>query len=600
MEEKPLKLSDYVARFLALQGITHVFAITGGAAAHLIDSVAKTPGITYICPAHEQAAAMAADAYARVTGKLGVAIATSGPGATNMLTGVLGAFYDSVPVLYITGQVSTFRLRRDSGCRQLGFQEADVVDIFRPGTKYAVLVTDPRDIRYELEKAVYLAKEGRPGPVLVDIPDNLQREFIDPEELAPFVPNPESPGNPIHLPEVVSECIDFLNRAKRPIVILGWGVRLARAEAEVLNLVTALEFPVVLTWATLDLIPSAHPLVVGSFGTHGTRYGNFAVQNADLVLSLGSRLDTHHTGTPISSFAREAKKIIIDIDANELNKFRSQGIDDDLLLIEANVKDFAQVFNHLRDKLALPDISAWKKTIASWKDRYPICPPAYDEEEEVNPYIFYKTLSRETAEEEIFFSDTGCGLAWMMQGMEFKKGQRCFSAFNYTPMGFALPASLGASLALNKQRVIAITGDGGLQMNIQELATVVRHNLPVKIFLINNHGYSMIQQTQDQWLDSRYEASTVEGGLAFPDFEKVAESYGFRVVRIDRNRGISEKVREVLATPGHVFCNVEINRKHRVIPQVKFGRPIEDSEPFLARKEFLDNMIVQPMKVCLE
>lgn len=595
-----MKLSDYVAHFLANLGINHVFAITGGAAAHLIDSVAKTPGITYICPAHEQAAAMAADAYARVTGKIGAAIATSGPGATNMLTGVLGAFYDSVPVLYITGQVSTFRLRRDSGVRQLGFQEADVVDIFRPCTKYAVLLNDPRDIRYELEKAVYLAKEGRPGPVLVDIPDNLQRESINPEELAPFVPPTKEPGNPEALADVVGECISLLSRAERPVIIIGWGVRLAKAESEVLKIVNTLGFPVIPTWATLDLLPSSHPLVVGSFGTHGTRYGNFAVQNADLIFSLGCRLDTHHTGTPITSFAREAKKIIVDIDSSELDKFRSQGIDDDLLLIKANVKDFAQVFNNTRSMPALPDISAWKRTIAGWKARYPILPAAYYDEKKVNPYVFFKTLSEEATEGEIFFADTGCGLAWMMQGMEFKEDQRCFSAFNYTPMGFALPASIGASLALNKQRIICISGDGGLQMNIQELVTAVRHDLPVKIFLINNHGYSMIQQTQDQWLDSRYEASTVEGGLGMPDFEKVAASYGFKVVRIDRNRGIPEKIREVLVTPGPVLCNVDINPRHRVIPQVKFGRPIEDPEPYLDRAEFLQNMIVQPMKICLE
>lgn len=595
-----MKLSDYVASFLAGLGIRHIFVVTGGAAAHLIDSVAKADGITYICCAHEQAAAMAADAYARVTRQLGVAIATSGPGATNMLTGVLGAFYDSVPVLYITGQVSTFRLRRNSGVRQMGFQEADVVDIFKPATKYTVLVTDPQRIRYELEKAVYLAREGRPGPVLVDIPDNLQREEIDPEQLASFVPPQQNLGNPGNLRELVSRCIHLLNEAHRPIVILGWGVRLAGAEEETLTLLNGLGVPVMPTWATRDLIPSSHPLMVGSFGTHGTRYGNFAVQNADLILSLGSRLDTHHTGSPITSFAREAKKILLDIDPHELNKFKGHGIDEDLLLIQADVKDFIQVFNTLKDQVNIPELSPWKKTIAHWKARYPICPAAYYEEEEVNPYVFFRGLSQEAAEGEIFFADTGCGLAWMMQSLEFKKDQRCFSAFNYTPMGYALPASIGASLALGKRRIICVSGDGGLQMNIQEMVTGVYHNLPVKIFLINNHGYSMIQQTQEQWLSSRYEASTVEGGLGFPDFEKIAESYGFTVVRICRNRGITEKIREVLTSPGPVLCNMEINPRHRVIPQVKFGRPIEDPEPFLDRQEFLENMLVQPLKVCLE
>ena len=583
---------------MAAQGIRHVFVVTGGAAAHLIDSVAKNPDIDYICTQHEQAAAMAADAYSRVTANIGAAIATSGPGATNLITGACCAYYDSIPVIYITGQVATFRSRKGTGVRQLGFQEADIVDIFKPFTKYAVLVDDPRKIRYELEKATYIARSGRPGPVLIDVPDNLQREDIDPIALEPFVP-PQERETHGRLAERVAKCIPMLEKAQRPVVILGWGIRLARAEEEARELVDKLGFPVLPTWATMDILPSDHPLVAGSFGLHGTRYGNFTVQNADLVLSIGCRLDTHLTGSPVTTFAREAIKIIVDIDSSELDKFNESGMNVDVA-IYADAKDFLDTINNKIDGIVTQDTVEWKKRIAGWKNKYPICPPDYYQEEGVNPYVFVKILSRESSQGDVIFVDTGCGVAWMLQAFDFKEGQRLFSAFNNTPMGYSLPASIGASFALGRQPVTCITGDGGLQMNIQELATIIRHNLPIKIFLLNNHGYSMIRQTQDQWLDSKYEASTVEGGLAFPDFVKVAEAYGYKTVTINSNRELQKCVQEVLNSIGPVFCNVVISPEHRVTPQVKFGRPIEDAEPLLSREEFMGNMIIRPLDVSLE
>ena len=298
-----MKLSDYVASFLAAQGIRHVFAIAGGASLHLMHSIAKTPGISYVCPQHEQAGAMAADAYSRVTGNLGAAVATSGPGATNMITGACCAYYDSVPVIYITGQVSTFRLKRDTGVRQMGFQETDVVAMYRPITKYAVMVEDPQRIRYELEKACSLARSGRPGPVLVDLPDDIQRREIDPDTLPAFTPAPEKTfASPTA--DQLEHCLDLLKKAHRPVVVLGWGVRLSKAEAEAREMIEALGFPVVLTWAVLDMLPSAHPLNVGPFGTHGTRYGNFTVQNADLLMAIGARLDTERLAATPHSLAK--------------------------------------------------------------------------------------------------------------------------------------------------------------------------------------------------------------------------------------------------------------------------------------------------------
>ena len=599
-----MKLSDYIAQFLAEKGIRHAFVVSGGASLHLIHSLNDTPGIEFICTQHEQAGAMAADAYARVTGNLGAAMATSGPGATNMITGVCCAYYDSVPVIYITGQVSTFRMKGDTGVRQIGFQETDTLEMYKPITKYAVLVTDPARIRYELEKACHIATCGRPGPVVIDVPDNIQREDIDPDTLKSFDPSTDCecqvstrwPTTDAVMQNDIDRCKELILKAERPVIVLGWGIRLAKAEMELEIFLNKLGFPIAPTWAIADYLPADSPLLIGTFGTHGTRHANFAIQNADLVLSIGSRLDTKATGSPITTFARDAKKIVVDIDNKELDKFGKFGLAIDLI-INADARDFLQTMN--QQHIVKQDISDWLDQIQRWKQQFPICPDAYYEEEAVNPYVFVKALSKECREGDIILLDTGCTLPWMMQGFEFKSGQRLFHDWNNTAMGWGVPASVAASLAYPDRRIICVTGDGSLQMNIQELATVLHHRLPIKILLINNHGYSMIQQTQDQWLNSNYLASSVEGGVAFPDFVKVAEAYGFLASSIDKNQEIPGHLTEAISSNGPFFCNIEIPQKHRVIPQVKFGRPNEDPTPLLDREVFLENMIVDPLKVSL-
>lgn len=593
-----MKLSDYVADFLARQGIRHVFAITGGASLHLIESVANHPGIDYVCPHHEQAAAMAADGYARVTGKLGAAMATSGPGATNMITGICCAWYDSVPVLYITGQVSTFRFKGTTGVRQMGFQETDIVGMCRTITKYAVTVTDPKSIRYELEKAAWIAQEGRPGPVLVDIPDNLQREEIECEEMPGFTPPLVTlSAASDRLAAAVAKCLEWINQAERPLVVLGWGVRLANAEREALAFIEHLGLPVNPTWGAADILAETHPLRCGTFGTHGTRFGNFAIQNADLVISIGSRLDTHMIGSPFSDFCRSGRKVMVDIDATEVDKFSQFDLHIDLPIV-ADAKAFlAEALRQSANQVA-PSITPWRERIDAWKSRYPAIQSGYFRSTVLNPYVFIHALSDAAAEGEVFFADTGCGVAWMSQAFQFKAGQRLFSAFNNTPMGYSLPGAIGACFALHKKRIVCITGDGGLMMNIQELNTVLYHQLPIKIFVLNNHGYSMIQQTQDQWLNSKYEASNEANGLGFPDFYKLAELLGFNTLTIQSNQEAGDKLQAFLNAPGPGFCNVELRAEERVIPQVKYGRPIEDPEPLLPRDEFLANMIVAPLEVC--
>ena len=591
-----MKLSDYVIKFLSERKIGHIFVINGGAAAHLIDSIAKNSKIKYICTQHEQSAAMAADAYARVSNNLGAAIATSGPGATNLITGICCAYYDSIPVIYITGQVATFRLKKDLKVRQLGFQETDIVSMCNSITKYSVLITDPRDIRYELEKAVYIAKTSRPGPVLIDIPDNIQREIIEPENLKTFLPilikkNTDS------LKKDIDQCISLISNAIRPVIILGAGVKISGTERLALKFIEKLKFPVALTWAAMDILPNDEPLLVGGFGLNGQRYGNYAVQNSDLIISIGSRLDTHATGSPLSSFAREAKKIIVDIDNSELAKFKKYEMPVDIL-IRADAKEFLELIIKKIKSISIQDISDWMKRIERWKVKYQTCSPDYfKQKKKVNPYVFLDVLAKESAHEDIIIADTGNNLAQVFQGYKLKSKQKIFSAFNNTPMGYSLPASIGAYFANKKKNnnIICITGDGGIQMNIQELATVVKHKIPVKIFVFNNKGYGMIKQTQDDWLNSKYEASCVSKGVAIPDFVSIARAYGLKALSIKHNSELKSNVRFILDSKEPVLCNLELKSDQKNIPMLKYGRPIEDQNPLLDREEFLKNMIIKPL-----
>jgi len=593
-----MKLSNVVAQFLAEQGVRHVFVLSGGASLHLIHSIAETPGTSYVCPQHEQAGAMEADAYARVTGGLGCAVATSGPGATNLITGICSSYYDSIPVLYLTGQVATFRAKADTGVRQMGFQETETVEICGSITKYAVLVKDPYRIRYELEKAIAIAKSGRPGPVLVDIPDDLQRMDIDPAKLVKYRPEADETAAQVS-PDTIDACIDALRNARRPVLVYGWGIHLSQAEAEARQLARMLGAPVAFTWAALDLLPFSDPLAVGGFGTHGVRYANFAVQNADLVLSVGSRLDTKATGSPPSSFARDAKLIMVDIDPAEIAKFSRFGRKIDLG-VSVDARAFLQALIRAASGARFHDFKPWLDRIAQWKARYPACERRHAEQREVNPYWFIKQLSALLGEDEVIVSDTGCALAWMMQAFEFKPQQRFFHAFNNTPMGYGLPAAVGACFARPGKRVTLVTGDGSLQIAIYELATVARHRLPIKILMLNNQGHGMVRQTQDQWLGGRYYATSIEGGLAFPDFVAVARAHGIEADRLKRNGDIKEKLSRALSTDGPSFLDIEVDPRSRVEPQVKFGRPNEDADPLLERAEFLSNMLVKPLPVSLE
>lgn len=594
-----MKVSDYVADFLYKLGIKHVFVVTGGAVAHLIDSVARHPHMEYICPQNEQCAAMAADGYARVTGKMGAAMVTTGPGLTNLITGIASLYFDSLPSIFISGQVSTFRMRRNTpGVRQLGFQECPHIEMVKPITKYAVLVDDASRIRYELEKAVHLAKSGRPGPVLLDIPDDIQRVEINPKKLASFHP-PVKAAKTKGLGTKIDQAMKLLQQAERPILVMGAGVKIAQVQKQARAFIDHLGIPVALTWAAMDLLPGDHPLNTGGFGVSSTRRGNFAIQNADLILSVGSRLDSHATGTPTNTFAREAKKIVVDIDPSELAKFPKLGMKLDLS-INADVRDFFVLANPKAGKVKLKDLEPWRTRILKWRKDLPVCLPEFRKEKTVNPYVFLEALSKETREGDILIPDTGANLVQTFQGICLKENQKAFSAFNNTPMGYSLAASIGACFANEGKRILCIIGDGGFQLNIQELGTVAHHKLPIKIFLFNNHGFGIIQQTQDDWLEARYHASRPQTGLADPDYTAITKAYGIRVVQIKNHTGMQEKIRKGLEGDDPVLIHLDISQEQRIHPMLKAGRPIEDPKPLLDRKLFMENMMVKPMKISYE
>jgi acetolactate synthase I/II/III large subunit len=590
-----MKASDYMVNFLQEKGVKEVFLITGGVIANFIKSFRQNPNINYVCTQHEQAAAMAAEAYSRITGNIGVAAGTSGPGALNLMTGIACAYYDSIPTIYITGQVNYNELTLDKKIRQYGFQETDIASVAKPITKMSVQINDVKKLRYYLEKAFHIAKSGRPGPVLLDITNDVQMAEINPIELESFNPT-EISEEQISIEEFnskINQTIQFIEEAKRPIIIFGAGVKLAKAEKESEELIEKLNVPFTLTWGGMDLFPFTHNLFAGGFGVSTTRSGNFAVQNADLVISIGARLDSREIGSKSYTFAREAKKVVIDIDEHELKKYG------DTLKYEIPIKTHAKKFIQalLQSTINKQVLTEWKSKISTWKEKYPTCTKEFaNQEDKINPYFFMKHLSNLSKEGDIIVTDAGGNLTWTMQGFPVKKGQKLFSAFGHSPMGYSLPASIGASFASNKGNVICIIGDGGLQMNIQELQTIFYHKLPIKIFLMNNHVYGIIKQFQDTWMKSEYEATTFDTGYSCPDFKKVAQAYGIKTEHIENHKEVEEKIKHVLSLNEPVLCNVEIHKDQKLIPKLEFGKPIEDLSPLIDREEFKQNMIVKPFE----
>ncbi len=599
-----MKLSDYVMEFVARQGVKHVFTLPGGGAMHLNDSLGGCAELQFIANLHEQASAMAAENYAKATGGLGVALFTTGPGGTNAVTGVAGAWLDSTPCLFLSGQAKRPDLKGDSGVRQMGAQEVDIVAIVRPITKYAVLVLDPLEIRYELEKAVYLAQTGRPGPVWVDIPLDVQAAQIDPAAIRGFTPEP--PVRNTGLGAAVTQTLALLREAERPLILLGNGVRLAQAQEEFLALAAELNVPVLATWLAVDLLPYTHPQFLGRPGVVAPRGCNFALQNCDFLLTLGARLDFSITGYALPNLARAARKVVVDVDPAELGKL-AQFSD---LSVCADAGDFIRELRAQRRETTLPDWPAWWTRCRQWKESFPVVLPEHrDPTTKVSTYHLAEILSDELKEGDFIVSgSSGAGIEIFQLALRLKRGQRLFHTTALGAMGYGLPAAVGVSIACGGRETVCVDGDGGFQLNIQELETVRRLQLPIKFFVLDNDGYSSIRTSQQRWF-GRQMAADSRSGLTLPDLCAVANAYGLPTVRIADQRNLRADVRAVLDRRGPVVCNVVSRADEARMPSLSsaqrkdgsmVSKPLEDLWPFLEREEFRANMIIPPLEASCE
>lgn len=575
-----MKLSDFVIDYIHGQGTRHVFGMSGGAAVHLFDSASKHSGMNTIFVAHEQSAAMAADGYYRLSGNLGACVVTSGPGSTNLLTGVCCSFYDSVPSLMLTGQVAKHRLKGDRKVRQVGFQETDVLSIFASVTKYASQVLDPQVIAQTLDQAYAVAQSDRPGPSLIDIPDDLQRAEVDPAALARYKAPASKPA--ADLPAKADVLLRKLSSAKRPVILVGSGLSTPRKLRELHHFLKWADVPVLQTWAGLDLVPYDWKNRIGTFGVYGPRLGNFVVQHCDLLICLGTRLSQNLTGGLLNTFAPNAHIVMVDADQGEMDKFDGYGISIGDR-IKCRIEDFLDAVNAAEKSFTPPAIQPWQNTIARWRTELPtdIPPPPADDKNHVDAHHFVRELSSVIADNEAVFVDTGGNLTWTCNNLRVKADQRVLSAWNFTPMGYAVPAGIGGAAAAPGRPVTCITGDGGMQLCLGELATIVRYNLPLKIILFNNHSHGIQKQTMETWLEGRLCGADPASGLGLSDFPKVAAAMGLPVVNITQSSQIPKKLKEVYATQGPVFCNVEINPDQKLYPVLKFGASLENQMPLI-------------------
>src|SRR5258708_4171349 len=507
---------------------------------------------------------------------------TSGPGATNLLTGVCCSFYDSVPTLMLTGQVATHRLKGERKVRQVGFQETDVLSIYGSVTKFAAQILDPLSIRAVLEEAYHIARSDRPGPVLVDIPDDLQRADIDPEKLASF--RPGSTPSRSGLVEDVRRVLNLVAKAQRPAVIIGGGFSTPRHAARLRDFLEGLRIPVLQTWAGTDLVPSEWTGRVGPFGVYGPRLGNIVVQKSDFLLCLGTRLSQNLTGGLLNTFAKDASIVMVDVDQGEMDKFDGRGIEV-AFRVRARMEDFLEAAADCMGSYKPPEMHEWSASIESWKISLPTDIPPWPEDAAnyIDAIHCVQEISEHFADDEAIFVDTGGNLTWTCNHLKVKKGQRVLSAWNFTPMGYSLAAAIGGASVDSSRPISCIIGDGGLVLCLGELATVLRYNLPIKIFLFNNHCHGIQKQTLETWLGANYVGVDPPSGLGFPDFEKVAVAMGFPVVTIRHTSEIKSRLREVFNIRGPVFCNVEINPEQKLFPVLKYGHSLEDQMPLIER-----------------
>ena len=607
----PIRLADYVAQTLAQHGVRTCFLVTGGGAMHLNDALGRVPGLRWVACHHEQACAAAADGYYRLSNRLAAVNVTTGPGGTNALTGVYGAYVDSLAMIVVSGQVRYDTLVASTGLplRQLGDQEVDIVKMAAPITKYAVMVTDPASIRYHLGRALHLATSGRPGPVWLDIPMNVQGAMIDPAAQAAYDPAEDAQERPpADLAGPVAEVLARLRAAERPVLMAGTGVRLAGAERAFLDLATRLGVPVVTAFNAHDLVPDDHPGYVGRPGTVGDRPGNFAVQNADFLLVLGCRLNIRQIGYNFATWARAAYKVMVDIDPVELAK---PTIAPDLP-VHADAKAFLEALLAQAPEGPTAAHRDWLAWCQARRAKYPVVLPAYRETTHaVNPYVFVEALYDQLDADAIVVTGDGTACVTTFQAARIQAGQRLFSNSGSAPMGYDLPAAIGACFAAADQhgafrRVVCMAGDGSIMMNLQELATIAHHRLPVAIFLMNNGGYHSIRQTQNAYFPDNPVGVGPASGVGFPDFGKLAAAFGLGYQRIATPAALAAGIAATLAADGPVICEVMLDEAQAFSPKAASRRledgrmvssPLEDLAPFLPREELASNLLIPPVEV---
>jgi acetolactate synthase-1/2/3 large subunit len=588
--------ADYVANFLAERGIKSVFLVPGGGNMFLVDAVGQAPGLEAVPNHHEQASALAAEAYGRVTGGIGVALVTSGPGATNAITGVGEAWTESAPLFIISGQVKRSDLKGESGLRQKGPQEIDIVTMVAGITKYAATVMDAADLRYHLEKAFWSATTGRRGPVWIDIPLDIQGGPADPSVMRGFTPPAETAPD---LAGPASQMIEMINAAERPLLFIGHGVRLAGAAAEVTALIEALDIPVATTWNAMDLIPAGAKLNFGKPGGVALRAANFAVQNADLLICIGVRLDNSVTAFNPARFGRAARKVVVDVDPAELQKF-THHID---LPILADAKDFLAAALADSSKIIPRDRTDWLTRYAAWRTRYALNDgQPYPETGPINHFHLIDAFSTAFPENALVMTG-GSGLAIESFWMTFlnKPGQRLCTTSGLGSMGYGIPAMIGACIATGKTPCIGVESDGSLMMNLQELATLKGLNLPVKIFIINNAGYASIRNTQRNYFAGRYVGTGPEANLFLPDFVAVAQALGLPAFSITDAADLAPGIAKVLAHEGPILCDIHVTPNESLWPKAiavpqpdgtMLSMPLEDMTPLLPREELRAQMLV--------
>jgi acetolactate synthase I/II/III large subunit len=603
-----MKLSDYVANFLVGRGIQHVFMLTGGGAMHLNNSLGKHPDLKVVFNHHEQASAMAAESYARLTGKIAVVNVTTGPGGINTLNGVFGAWTDSIPMLIISGQVryDTTVHSTKLKLRQLGDQECEIIKMVKPITKYAVMVTKPETIKMHLQKALEIATTGRPGPVWIDIPMNVQGAQIDINKMRSYKPsiqNSNATTIPLHNIEHV---LNKIRSAKRPVLLVGSGIRLSGSQASFLQLVELLKIPVVTAWNAHDVIHDDHPFYFGRPGTIGDRPGNFIVQNSDLLLVLGSRLNIRQIGYDWKSFARGAYKIVIDIDPEELKK-PTLSID---YPICGDAKGFINQAISLLRLQELPLNISWLNWCAEKKKKYPVVLASYwNCGKNINPYCFMQTLSKHLINNQIIVTGDGTACVVSFQTMQLKEGQRLYTNSGSASMGYDLPAAIGACVGSGNKKIICLAGDGSIQQNIQELATIAYHRYPIKIFVLNNNGYHSIRQTQINYFGEPLVGVGPESGLGFPEMQELASAYGISYSQCNNHQEMDDMIIGALKDDVPHICEIMLNLEQAFAPKMSskqlangqmVSRPLEDLAPFLSREELKENMLIDLLPASIE